>query len=325
MKCINKSKKILLLSALTAVLLMSGCKKDDDTFVSQYMDATYNKSLYQGTLFATDLCVEEGNVDIEGYTTDQNLHATALFDLTDKQVLHSFDIHQKTYPASITKIMTALLALEYGNFDDEITISSTAAASSFPSYAQVCGLEEGDVWTLKDLLNALLVYSGNDAAKAIGEYVAGTEEDFVNMMNIKAKELMANNTHFMNTHGLHDDNHYTTAYDIYLIFSECIKDPRFVEIISGDSYTAKIKKPDGSIEEETFKPTNLYAKQVVEVPDNVTIVGGKTGTTDEAGSCLVLLEYDDQDRPYISIVLGAPDKNVLYTDMSSIIRSIPAK
>ena len=119
--------------------------------------------------------------------------------------------------------MTALLALENGNLEDTVTISKTAAAASFPSDAQVCGLREGEVWTLEDLLNALLLYSGNDAASAIAEHIAGTEESFVNMMNSRARELMANNTHFTNPHGLHDDEHYTTAYDLYLIFNECIK------------------------------------------------------------------------------------------------------
>ena len=123
-------------------------------------------------------------------------------------------------------------------------------------------------------------------------------------------------------HGLHDDEHYTTAYDLYLIFNECIKNDHFVEIISSDSYTAVYTAADGSQQEMTFTPTNLYAKGVVEEPDNVTIVGGKTGTTDEAGCCLILLVRDSQNRPYISIVMGAPDKSTLYEDMTSLIEKI---
>ena len=85
------------------------------------------------------------------------------------------------------------------------------------------------------------MYSGNDAATAIAEYVGGSEEAFVNMMNRRAQELMANGTHFMNPHGLHDDNHYTTAYDLYLIFNECIKHEDFVNIIQSEAYTAFIQ------------------------------------------------------------------------------------
>ncbi|MGN0406484.1 MAG: D-alanyl-D-alanine carboxypeptidase family protein [Bariatricus sp.] len=290
--------------------------------MTEYEKAHYNADLYKSTLYAEELCVAEENVALEGYEGDTGLHASALFDLGDKSLIYSWQSHDRLYPASTTKIMTALLALEKGDPEDLVTISRTAAAASFPSDAQVCGLREGDVWSLKALLNALLLHSGNDAASAIAEYIAGSEESFVNMMNDRAGELMANNTHFTNPHGLHDDNHYTTAYDLYLIFNECIKNEHFVEIISSDSYRAVYTAADGSTQEMTFVPTNLYAKGLAEEPENVTIIGGKTGTTDEAGCCLILLVNDMQDRPYISIVMGAPDKSTLYEDMTSLIEKI---
>lgn len=168
------------------------------------------------------------------------------------------------------------------------------------------------------------MYSGNDAATAIAEYVGGSEEAFVNMMNRRAQELMANETHFMNPHGLHDDNHYTTAYDLYLIFNECIKHEDFVNIIQSEAYTAHYTDVDGNSQEALFTPTNLYAQGEVDVPENVTIVGGKTGTTDEAGYCLILMEKDSSDNPYISIVMGASEKPVLYEDMTSLIEAIPS-
>ena len=305
-----------------AFLYLSGCSGEPKALVTEFEKAHYNTELYESTLYAEELCVAETDVALEGYEGDTALHASSLFDLENKNVLYSWQSHERLYPASTTKIMTALLALENGNLEDTVTISKTAAAASFPSDAQVCGLREGEVWTLEDLLNALLLYSGNDAASAIAEHIAGTEESFVNMMNSRARELMANNTHFTNPHGLHDDEHYTTAYDLYLIFNECIKNEHFVEIISSDSYTAVYTAADGSQQEMTFTPTNLYAKGVVEEPDNVTIVGGKTGTTDEAGCCLILLVRDSQNRPYISIVMGAPDKSTLYEDMTSLIEKI---
>ena len=97
------------------------------------------------------------------------------------------------------------------------------------------------------------MYSGNDAATAIAEYVGGSEEAFVNMMNRRAQELMANGTHFMNPHGLHDDNHYTTAYDLYLIFNTCIQNEEFMKVIEAESYTASIKEADGSVRTEEWK------------------------------------------------------------------------
>lgn len=322
MRCTSKGRLCLIGCMAFAFLYLSGCSGEPKALVTEFEKAHYNAELYESTLYAEELCVAETDVALEGYEGDTALHASSLFDLENKNVLYSWQSHERLYPASTTKIMTALLALENGNLEDTVTISKTAAAASFPSDAQVCGLREGEVWTLEDLLNALLLYSGNDAASAIAEHIAGTEESFVNMMNSRARELMANNTHFTNPHGLHDDEHYTTAYDLYLIFNECIKNEHFVEIISSDSYTAVYTAADGSQKEMTFTPTNLYAKGVVEEPDNVTIVGGKTGTTDEAGCCLILLVRDSQNRPYISIVMGAPDKSTLYEDMTSLIEKI---
>ena len=166
--------------------------------------------------------------------------------------------------------------------------------------------------------------STNTAAVAIAEHIAGSEEAFVQMMNERAESLMAYNTHFCNPHGLHDDDHYTTAYDIYLIFQECIKNKTFVDIINQEDWTVSFQR-NGVQKEATFKATNWYAQGVVTKPENVQILGGKTGTTDEGGYCLVLLDRDADEKDYISIVMGAPVKSDLYADMTALIKSIPSK
>ena len=325
MRCISRARATALVCAAAVSLSAGGCMNQKNASpVTDFELQNYNADLYQGDLFAENLCVARDDVANENYQEDTEVHSAALFDLSQQSVLYSYKMHERLYPASVTKIMTALLALENGNLDDEVTISSTADAGSFPSDAQVCGLQEGEKWTLRDLLNALLLYSGNDAATAIAEHIGGSEEAFVNMMNKRAHELMANDTHFMNPHGLHDDNHYTTAYDLYLIFNECIKNDEFVNIIQTESYTAHYTGADGSSKEATFEPTNLYAKGVVDKPENVTIIGGKTGTTEEAGYCLILLEKDADQNSYVSIVMGASDKPTLYVDMTSLIQSIPS-
>lgn len=323
MKCIDNKKRVAVGCVLAAVLLAAGCTQKESTAVAEYEEAAYNKDLGRGGLYAENLCVAEGNISIENYTEDTDLHAAALFDLNDKKVLYAYDMQNRLYPASVTKIMTALLALERGNPEDQVTISAHAAASAFPSGAQLCGLNEGEEWSLDALLHALLLYSGNDAATAIAEHIAGSEEAFVALMNQRAGELMAKNTHFKNPHGLHEDDHYTTAYDMYLIFNECIKNESFVDIIQCESYTASYIQTDGNKGEKTFEPTNYYAKGTAEKPDNVTVVGGKTGTTPEAGNCLILLEKDDEGRQYVSVVMGAPDKGTLYADMTHLIQAIP--
>ena len=323
MKCINKLKIVLMSGMLTAALLFSGCKEEDKAAVAAFEAENYNDNLYQGSLYAENLCVAGENIALAEYAEDTSVHGAALFDLNNSNVLYAYQMHEKLYPASVTKIMTALLALEYGGLEEPVIISQTAAAASFPSDAQVIGLQQGDNWTLKDLVYALMLYSGNDAATAIAEHIAGSEEAFVEMMNVRAKELMANNTHFTNPHGLHNDEHYTTAYDLYLIFNECIKNETFVTIIETASYDVAYTHADGTAASMTVMPTNLYAKGTVDRPENCTIIGGKTGTTGEAGYCLILLERDTQNNPYVSVVMGASTKPALYADMTSLIEAIP--
>ena len=136
----------------------------------------------------------------------------------------------KIYPASTTKLMTALVALENADLSDVVTVSQNADMNSFAADEATCGIQAGDKITLSDLLYGLLLHSGNDNATAIAEYVGGSMDGFAKMMNKEAKKLMATGTHFVNSNGLHNDDHYTTAYDLYLIFNECIKNDDFVSL-----------------------------------------------------------------------------------------------
>ena len=230
-------------------------------------------------------------------------------------------MHDRLFPASTTKILTLYLALKYGTLSDEVTVSKNAV--SVPSDSSVAGLREGEQLTLEDLLYGLMLPSGNDSAVAIAEHISGSVDAFVQLMNQEANALVATNSHFVNPHGYHDKDHYTTAYDLYLIFNQGIQNEKFVDIISSPSYTTDIKEPDGSVRSVTWRQSNLFVNGTRTAPENVTVVGGKTGTTDEAGACLVLYEQDSQSRPYISVVMGAESKNALYTTMDSLLSTIP--
>lgn len=305
------------------LLGLSGCSAGDA--VVSYEKEHYNKNIYEADLYAADLCVTGEDVAIDGFAGDESLHASALFRLDDKKVLYGKNLFDRVYPASTTKILTALVAMENSSPDDMVTVSKNGAASSFAWDAQVCGLKEGDTLSMEALLNGLLLYSGNDNAVAIAEYVGGgTVETFMEMMNAKAQELMATGTHFVTPNGLHDENHYTTAYDLYLIFNECIKHQEFLDIISSASYTADITGADGSVRQVTWQPTNFYARGETPLPTGATVIGGKTGYTGEAGNCLVILDKDEEGKSYISIVMGAETKPLLYEDMTQIINQIPA-
>ena len=281
-----------------------------------YEAENYNKNVSQGTLFSSGLCVTTGEVSLDGFSPDTDLHAAGLFDLEGQNVLCGYKLFDKVYPASTTKIMTALIALKNGNMDDEVTVS--AHATDFNWDEVTSGLRTGDKVTMYDLLCGLLLHSGNDCGTAIAEHIAGSEEAFVEMMNEEAAALGATGTHFMNPHGLHDENHYTTAYDLYLIFNECIKDERFVEIISMDSYEGTLTGADGTVRKETWTPTQAYGAGTAKVPDGIRVLGGKTGTTEKAGNCVILYDENMAESPYISVIMGADGVERLYEQMNAL-------
>lgn len=328
MKCIGRCSKVIAMLSLTA-MITTGCSGTWNIFggrdvVAEYESENYNKNIYKGKLFASDLCVASGDVDLKGVSSTETstLHSAALFDVDDGKVGFSYQMFDKVYPASTTKIMTALVAFENADLSDVVTVSQDADVSNFASDEATCGIKAGDRITLSDLLYGLLLHSGNDNAVAIADYIAGSEDEFAKMMNKEAKKLMATGTHFVNSNGLHNDNHYTTAYDLYLIFNECIKHEDFVKIIRAKSHTANITGSDGTVRSVTWEPTNFYATGEAEKPDNATVIGGKTGTTKLAGNCLILLT-EEENHPYISIVMNADTKPLLYKDMTAIVEAIP--
>lgn len=320
MKCINKYIRVVLCLVLMMTML-TGCTKESNA-VSEYENKKYNTSVETGEFYAADLAVTNEDVGIDGYSGDSSLHAAGLFDVKNAKVVYAQTLFDQIYPASTTKILTAYVTLKYGKLDDVVTVSANAV-NNFPSDSQMCGLKEGDQLTLEALLNGALLYSGNDTTIAIAEHVGGSVEKFVEMMNEEAKNLGATKTHFTSPHGLHDSDHYTTAYDLYLIFNACIQDQRFVDIISKTKYQADIKGSDGTARTEEWEPTNYYALGDATPPSNVTVVGGKTGTTNPAGACVILLETDASGNQYISVVMGASTKDILYKDTTQLVEALP--
>ena len=321
MRCISsKCKAVCFMILLCSVILLSaGCGKEEEQidYAQNYESVQFNSSLYKGQLFASDLCVVDGDVVLAGFTGDSSLHAAGLFDIKDETVLYSDKVFDELYPASTTKLMTALLVLKYGNLEDEVIVSEKA--TDFAWDEQVCGLETGDHISMNDLLNGLLLYSGNDTAVAIAEHISGSVDAFVQLMNEEAKRIGATKTNFVNPHGLHQEKHKTTAYDLYLIFNECCKDQRFLDIISQTSYVGTITDADGEVRTAQWDATHYYASGKAEEPEGVYVIGGKTGTTDEAGSCVILLERDEAGDSYISIIMGASDKTILYDNMTQML------
>ncbi len=268
--------------------------------------------------FADDLCVVNGDVNAEAVSL--TAYSAGVFDLNRRETVYAKDVFTRRSPASITKIMTALITLKYGNLDDIVTVTPIVKDIEYGS--SVCDIKEGDVLSLRQLLYGMMIASGNDAAMMIAEHIAGSVENFVSMMNEEASLLGATNTHFTNPHGLTDPDHYTTVYDIYLMLNAALKYDVFQDIISRTNYYAEYSRIDGSPVAVTWESTNAYFTNAAEAPDGITISGGKTGTTEDAGACLSIVAKDLYGNPYISVILHSSTKETLYPEMNQILSLI---
>ena len=302
--------------------MFSGCAPKDVTAISDYEATTYTDLVQPMNFFAQNLAVTPEDIDDVGFTPSPDVYATGLFDMNQEKVLFGHNVFEKAYPASTTKIITAYVALKYGNLDDIVTV--TWEDVDLPAYSSVCGIRVGDQISMYDLIVGLLLKSGNDNAMAIANHISGDTATFAELMTSEAHLLGATSSHFMNPHGLHDPEHYTTVYDLYLMFQACIQDERFLDIIQLRSYDTVIPNESGEERKVSWYATNGYLSGKFESPDNVEIIGGKTGYTDEALNCLVLLEEDNNKNSYISIVMGAHGGGLLYNEMTAMVETIPA-
>ena len=234
------------------------------------------------------------------------------------QAMQAYQVFKTMPPASLTKILTALTALRSGkDLDQEYVLGDEVIISI--ADAQVCGFQPGDRITLRTLLYCMLIYSGNDSANAVAAIAGdGDIEAFCESMNEVAAGLGAVQTHFTTPNGLDDPRHYTSAYDLYLIFRECLKYDLFRDAIMQSGYTATYTR-NGQQYSQYYMSTSRYLTGESALPQGVTILGGKTGTTDKAGLCLILYVQDAQEKGYISVLLGSPDKDSLYKSMTNLL------
>lgn len=283
-------------------------------------DVTDSDRLLLASGFASDLCVSPASHNPDGLTLESLSQKALLFNLDTNTVLFSQGIYDRAYPASITKIMTAMLAIKYGNMEDTVVITDTDV--TLEEGSQMSGMTAGDVTTMDDLFHTLMVYSANDAAMAIAQHIGGSVEHFVDMMNDEAKRLGMTGTHFVNPHGLHEDNHYTTAYDIYLMLNAAFKYPQFYDAMQMNVYNLTVTRADGSSVSFRLDSTDKYLTGEKTAPEGVTVIGGKTGTTSKAGACLSLITQNSYGQPFISVILNAQTKSILYQDMNLLLSQI---
>jgi D-alanyl-D-alanine carboxypeptidase (penicillin-binding protein 5/6) len=232
-----------------------------------------------------------------------------LIDAQTGQVLYSKNARAASYPASITKIMTAILALERGNLDEYVPVSRKA---SYIDGSRIY-LLEGEEVTLEQVLYGLMLESGNDAAIAIAEYIAGSVEEFTVMMNDKAAQLGAQNTSFSNPNGLPDPNHVTTALDMALIAKHAMSLPKFREIVS----TVRYIIPETNMQDTRYLYNgNRLIKNTSDKYEGAN--GIKTGYTLAAKHCFVGSAQRD-GREYITVILNEPSSNTLWNNTKALL------
>ncbi len=258
-------------------------------------------------VFATEAeeSTEIEETEDDGSIFSSRVGAALLIETTTDTELFSMNADEQKYPASLTKIVTCMLALEHGNLNDIVTVSETALDGfvAGDGTMNLDHLQVGEEIRLEDLLYFLMLESANEACIVIAEYVAGSEEAFVAMMNEKAQELGCTGTHFVNPHGLHDEDHYSTARDISILVRKALENETFRAITSTASYN--------------FPATNMREEQIIyttnqlihkEMPGNnfyySKASGVKTGFTTPAGRCLVATASND-NLNLLSIVLQA--------------------
>ena len=336
MRCINNLRtsisesvfRIRSLGVFLAVCLCCcGCGSD---FAVPYQDLMNSQAFSVGTVysdnrntavpFADDLAVVSGDITGSGSVNSEGVGAAAIFSLEEKRALYADNVFAQLYPASLTKVMTAIVALE--NASPDTLLTASANVTNLEAGAQAIGLAAGDTMTLDQAIRILLIYSANDVAVMIAENIGSDVTGFIDMMNRKAASIGATSTNFVNSNGLSDNNHYSTAYDMYLIFREAISIPLFQEVINMNSYSTVYHDSSGNEKTVNVNSTNLYNRGVIAAPSGITVIGGKTGTTYAAGHCLILLAKDTSGRSYISVVMRSPGQEELYSLTNQLLGEI---
>lgn len=248
-------------------------------------------------------------IPINIYSLDFDIYSknAILYNTKEDKVMYEKNSTDKVSIASLTKITTAIVALEnIKDLDEKVTLTRADFKGLAEANASVAGFRIGQEVTYRDLLYGLMLPSGADAAQALTSNISGSNDKFIDLMNDKAKELKLENTHYANSTGLDDSNHYSTVKDVLKVFKYALKNEEFKKIITTSKYTIS----DGSM---TFRSTLSKASAL----DIEYIKGGKTGTTGDAGLCLATLaNYDDTD--FILVTTGAEDKLGNFLDHKEI-------
>ncbi len=319
-------KKIFSIILILSVCLLTACGKKKDSVetyrteeITSGAQAADNKAVGASQTIAI-LAKDAPNSDNADKISSE---AALLVDATTNKIIFNKNAHKTEAPASTTKILTALVALKYADqkatrkIGDEVIIDEDNIV--------MCDYRIGDDVPFDVLLHGALMKSGNDAAAALALFTSPTMDDFIAKMNEEAKRIGATNSHFMNPHGLDQDNHYTTAYDLYLLFNEAIKNPQFIEAIGCKEYNSTFNRSTDYgdyIIECSYSNGNAYVNGSKKAPSYVNVIGGKSGYTDNAQRCYVMLA-ESGGHKYIFVTMKCATRDIMYDDLSYLLTLVP--
>ena len=296
---------ILLVAIIVAIsLIVSSCDEDaSDASLSQ-SDVSFSQSGGDGAESNSSQSAAQ-NIKLPTAAADMktpaeiNSHYVAILDCEKGEIIASKGMHERMYPASLTKIMTLLVAVEENeDLEKKFTVTNAIIDPLYRAEATLAGFLDGEEVRLLDLLYGTVLPSGAEAAECTAIMTAGSVEDFVALMNKKAKELGLTNTHFANVTGLHDKNNYSTAYDMAVILSAALEHDVCRKIMETYQYTTA---PTNKHPQGIPLTSTIFSYMYGTEPEGADIKGGKTGYTDQSGYCIAAFGESDGGREYIVI------------------------
>ena len=262
-------------------------------FILETMVMATTSNLYGDTNLQYESIDESGNLKIYS-------ESAILIEKETGKILYEKNAYDKKYPASTTKILTAIIAIEKCDLNEKVTASKSAVFSVKSGYS-IADIQVGETFSVRDLLEVMMLQSANEAANILAEHISGSIEEFAKLMNKKAREIGCKNTHFVNANGAHDENHYTTAYDMAQIASYCMKNDIFKKI--GSKMECSLPTTDIWQKERNFKNTNSLMNPTSRYYYKYC-TGLKTGYTTPARNCLISTS-NKNGFELISVILHA--------------------
>ena len=292
---------IIIVCVLLVVLLVRSCSRNDT--ITNTSTPTDHETLPSVPVLPA---IPSVTADTYTLSDEVNSQSAVLIDCAENTILAAKDAQAILYPASITKVMALLVAVEnIDTFNDTFTMTYDILHPLYLENATIAGFMEDEAVPLTDLLYGAILPSGADATQALAEYVSGSEEAFAELMNQRAEEMGLQNTHFVNTSGLHDANHYTCALDMAIILREAMKNDLCRQVLTTHTY---VTTPTQQHPEGIPLANAMIGRVKTTPPQGATVLGGKTGYTSEAGHTMVSMAIGENGHEYIFVSLKATDK-----------------